>query len=35
MLSTIVYGSKLSRIVNAYFGSLWEQAKQDSQCIVR
>jgi hypothetical protein len=35
MLSTIVFGSKLSRIVNAYYGSLWEQAKQDIQCLVR
>jgi hypothetical protein len=35
MFSTIVFGSKLNRIVNALYDILWEQAKQNSQCLVR
>jgi hypothetical protein len=35
VFSTIVFGSKLSMIVNVKYDNLWEQAKQDSQCLVR
>jgi hypothetical protein len=34
MLSTIVFGSRLSKIVNVLYDSLWDQAKHDSQCLV-
>jgi hypothetical protein len=34
MFSTIIFVIKLSRIVNVYYDSLWEQTKQDSQCFV-
>jgi hypothetical protein len=35
MFSTIVFGSKLGRIVNVSYDNRWEQAKKDSQCLVR
>jgi hypothetical protein len=35
MLSTVVFGSMPNKIVNAKYDSLWDQAKQNRQCLVQ